>query len=224
MFGGRATHPVMVALAETVEEFVIPIDPFESLISAFEQDQVITKYETFGQLLDYCKRSANPVGHLVLYLARSFDEENAALSDLTCTGLQLANFWQDVKRDFAIGRVYLPIEDLEAFGVSRENLQAGRFTSEFAHLLRFEVDRARDLLVKGRALIRRLPRPIAVDVDLFSRGGMATLDRIEECGFDVLTSRPKLGKATKLGLLARAIIDQRLRREISKPLLAGRTS
>src|SRR4051812_46993367 len=173
LYQGRARHPVMVALRETVAEFAIPIGPFEALISAFEQDQEVTDYATYDQLLDYCTRSANPVGHLVLYLARGFDEPNARLSDATCTGLQLANFWQDVARDLAIGRVYLPREDRERFGYRDADLHARRFTPEFASLLRFEVGRARSLLERGRALVGRMPRALAVDVDLFSRGGLA---------------------------------------------------
>jgi squalene synthase HpnC len=206
VYEGRPRHPVMIALAETVEAFAIPIDPFEALISAFEQDQVVTEYETFDQLLDYCTRSANPVGHLVLYLARAFAPENARLSDATCTGLQLANFWQDVSRDLAIGRIYLPREDRERFGYAREDLLARRFTPEFAALLAFEVARARERLEAGRALVPRMPRALAVDVDLFSRGGLAILDRIEAQGFDVLGARPRLGKLAKLGLLARAML------------------
>ncbi len=203
---GRARHPVMIALAETIEEFAIPFEPFEALISAFEQDQTVTDYATFPQLLDYCTRSADPVGHLVLYLGRAFDPENARLSDLTCSALQLANFWQDVSRDLAIGRVYLPREDRERFGYPDADLVARRFTREFAALLEFEVGRARDMLERGRALIPRIPRALAVDVDLFSRGGLAILDRIETQGFDVFRSRPKLSKLTKVGLLARAVL------------------
>jgi squalene synthase HpnC len=206
MYDGRARHPVMVALAETVEDFAIPIDPFLALISAFEQDQSVTDYETYEQLLDYCTRSANPVGHLVLYLARAFDPDNARLSDCTCTGLQLANFWQDVARDLAIGRIYLPREHRARFGYGDGDLRERRFTPAFAALLKFEVDRARALLVEGRALVNRMPRALAVDVDLFSRGGLAILDRIERQKYDVLTSRPKLGKLAKLGLLARAFL------------------
>src|SRR3954471_23267131 len=150
LYQGRAKHPVMVALRETVAEFAIPIGPFEALISAFEQDQDVTDYATYEQLLDYCTRSANPVGHLVLYLARSYDAENARLSDATCSGLQLANFWQDVARDLAIGRIYLPREDRERFGYPDDDLHALRFTPSFAALLAFEVDRARTLLEAGR--------------------------------------------------------------------------
>jgi squalene synthase HpnC len=203
---GEARHPVMIALAETIEEFAIPFEPFEALISAFEQDQTVTDYETFPQLLDYCTRSADPVGHLILYLGRVFNPENARLSDLTCSALQLANFWQDVSRDLAIGRVYLPREDRERFGYPDADLFARRFTPEFAALLKFEVERARDMLERGRALVPRIPRALAVDVDLFSRGGLAILDRIEKQGFDVFRSRPKLSKLTKVGLLARAVL------------------
>lgn len=205
--GGKPVrHPAFQTLRETVAEFSIPIEPFEALISAFEQDQDLTNYTTYEQLLDYCTRSANPVGHLVLYLARSFNAENARLSDMTCTGLQLANFWQDVARDLAIGRVYLPREDRLRFGYPDADLYELKFTPAFASLLKFEVGRARTLLEQGHRLALLLPRDIAVDVDLFSRGGLAILDRIEAQGFDVLSSRPRLSKLAKLGLLARALL------------------
>jgi squalene synthase HpnC len=223
LYEGRASHPVMVALAPTIEEFEIPIEPFEALISAFEQDQTVTEYTTYDQLLDYCARSANPVGHLVLYLARAFDAENARLSDATCTALQLANFWQDVARDLKIGRVYLPREDRESFRFRDDDLRALRFTPEFARLLQFEVDRARELFRQGRPLIERLPRSLAVDVDLFSRGGQAILDRIEAQGFDVLTTRPEVSKLVKLGLLARAFLSRPSTKRAARPL-AGRVS
>ena len=209
MYAGEPRHPVMVALAETVREFAIPIDPFRALISAFEQDQNILEYETYPQLLDYCTRSADPVGHLVLYLGRCHDEANARLSDHTCTGLQLANFWQDVARDLDIGRIYLPWSDRERFGVTADSLRAKRFTPEFAELLRHEVGLARDSLMNGWPLVARMPRALAIDVDLFTRGGLAILDRIAACGFDVLTARPKLGKLAKAGLLARALWSSR---------------
>jgi squalene synthase HpnC len=209
MFAGEVRHPVFQALRPTVVEFGIPVEPFEALISAFEQDQVVTNYDTYPQLLDYCTRSANPVGHLVLYLARFYNEENARLSDLTCTGLQLANFWQDVRRDLDIPRVYLPREDRDRFGYPDSDLNARRFTPAFRDLLAFEVERARELLRGGRELVPRLPGKLAVDVDLFSRGGLAILDRIEAKGFDVWTSRPEVGKLAKIGLLLRAMLAPR---------------
>ncbi len=206
MYDGEARHPVFLALREVVREYGIPIGPFEALISAFRQDQVVTDYDTYARLLDYCTRSADPVGHLVLYLAREFDEENARLSDCTCTGLQLANFWQDISRDLDIPRVYLPREDRERFGYPDADLHARRFTPAFRELLAYEVGRARALLLEGRALVPRMPRKIAVDVDLFSRGGLAILDRIEGQGFDVWSHRPEVGKLAKVGLLLRAIL------------------
>jgi squalene synthase HpnC len=208
MFAGEARHPVYLALRETVAEYGIPIEPFEALISAFRQDQAVTDYATYAQLLDYCTRSADPVGHLVLYLARSFDEENARLSDFTCTGLQLANFWQDVSRDLDIPRIYLPREDRDRFGYDDADLHARRFTPAFRDLMRFEVDRARGMLLEGRPLIARMPRKLAVDVDLFSRGGLAILGRIEHQGYDVWKSRPRVGKIAKVGLLLRAMLGR----------------
>lgn len=209
MYAGVPSHPVMIALAETVREFSIPIDPFRKLISAFEQDQDVPRYDTYPQLLDYCTRSADPVGHLVLYLGRCFNDENARLADFTCTGLQLANFWQDVSRDFDIGRIYLPREDRARFGVTEANLAAKRFTPEFAALLKHEVNLARESLHRGWPLVARMPRQLAVDVDVFTRGGLAILDRIEAVGYDVLSARPKLGKTVKLGLLLRAVWSSR---------------
>ncbi len=209
LYAGETRHPVMAALAPTVAEFDIPIDPFLDLISAFEQDQDVTDYDTYEQLLDYCRRSANPVGRLVLHLARAHDPENVGLSDRTCTGLQLANFWQDVARDRAIGRVYLPREDREKFGVTDADLRDRRFTPGFAELLKFEVARARALLDEGRPLAGRVPGPLAVDIDLFSRGGLAVLRAVERQGYDVLTRRPVVGKWTKLCLLARALVSRR---------------
>ena len=146
----------MIALAETVARYAIPIDPFEALIDAFVQDQTITEYQTYAQLVDYCKNSANPVGHLVLHVAGAFNEENARLSDLTCTALQLANFWQDVARDLAIGRIYLPREDRERFGYSLDDLRALCFTPAFAALLEFEVTRTRRMFQDGQPLLPKI--------------------------------------------------------------------
>jgi squalene synthase HpnC len=210
--GDEARHPVMIALSETVAHYDIPIGPFEALISAFEQDQSIAEYTSYEQLLDYCTRSANPVGRLVLYVAGAFSPENAGLSDATCTALQLANFWQDVARDLAIGRIYLPREDRDRFGYPESDLRALRYTPEFVELMRFQVERTRSLFAVGRALVPRVPRAFAVDIDLFSRGGLAILDRIEARRFDVLSARPALGRWTKLRLLGRAVIAMSMAR------------
>jgi squalene synthase HpnC len=205
MYQGKARHPVMIALAETIERYGIPIDPFEALISAFEQDQTVTEYLTYEDLLDYCTRSANPVGHLVLYVSNAYNAENARLADATCTALQLANFWQDVARDLAIGRIYLPRADRARFGYTEEELRGLRFTPAFAELMKFEIERTRALFSLGRPLVPSLPPELAVDIDLFSRGGLAILEKIEAQAYDVLSARPALSRWTKLLLLGRAV-------------------
>lgn len=200
-YEGQARHPVFVALAETIGTFQIPAQPFLDLIFAFEQDQLVKRYQTYDQLLHYCRHSANPVGHLVLYLCRAWTPRRAQLSDHICTGLQLANFWQDVARDLDIGRVYLPLEDLDRFGYSWDELMARRFTPEFAALLRFEVDRARDLLVRGLPLCREMPPDVQLDVELFARGGLAILRKIERVSYNVWARRPALARWEKAALL-----------------------
>src|SRR5262249_29366769 len=156
-YDGMPRHPVFVALQATIRRFRIPPEPFLDLLFAFEQDQLAKRYPTFEQPKGYCRYSANPVVRLVLYLAEAFDERRAALSDSICTALQLANFWQDVARDFDLGRVYLPEEDRRRFGYSDVELQARLYTRGFAELMRFEVDRARDLLYPGFPLVREVP-------------------------------------------------------------------
>jgi squalene synthase HpnC len=193
-YAGDADHPVFVALMPTIERFEIPQTPFQDLISAFEQDQRVQRYETYEQLLDYCRRSANPVGHLVLYLCECFEEENARLSDSVCTGLQLANFWQDVARDFDIGRVYLPREDRERFGYTEADLEQRVTNGPFLELMEFEVDRARDLLLAGVPLVAKMPGRLRVDIDLFLRGGLLILDGIERIGYRVWEQRPVVRK------------------------------
>ncbi|MBY0528161.1 MAG: squalene synthase HpnC [Gemmataceae bacterium] len=203
-YEGAPRHPVMVALRETVQRFHIPPQPFLDLLTAFEQDQRVKRYATYEQLLDYCHHSANPVGHLVLYLCRSFDASRAAFSDHVCTGLQLANFWQDVARDFDIGRVYLPDEDRRRFGYSDADLEARRFTPAFAELMRFEVERARELFQRGLPLVERMSASVRLDIELFIRGGQGILRKIEQAGYNVWNARPVLTKWEKASLLASA--------------------
>jgi squalene synthase HpnC len=204
-YDGRPRHPVFVALLDTVRRFKIPQQPFRDLLSAFEQDQRIQRYRTFADLRDYCRRSANPVGRLVLYLVGAHDDKRAALSDHICTALQLANFWQDVARDFALGRVYLPEEDRRRFGYGDDDLAARRFTQPFAELMRFEVDRTRDLFYRGFPLVGMVPPAVQADVELFLQGGLAILRKIEQAGYDVWARRPVLAKWEKGALLAGAL-------------------
>jgi squalene synthase HpnC len=204
-YDGRPHHPVFVALRDTIRRFDIPPEPFLDLLFAFEQDQLVKRYRTYEQLLGYCRCSANPVGRLVLYLCGAFDAERAALSDRICTALQLANFWQDVARDFAIGRVYLPSEDRAHFGYSDDDLTARRFTPAFAELMRFEADRTRDLFYRGMPLVERMPEAMQADIELFIQGGLSILRKIEQCGYNVWARRPALAKWEKGMLLAGAL-------------------
>jgi squalene synthase HpnC len=195
-YAGTPRHPVTITLQATVKQFSIPQSLFEDLISAFEQDQRVKEYATFDQLRDYCSRSANPVGRIVLHLFECFDETNGRLSDEVCTGLQLANFWQDVRRDGDKGRVYLPREDRDRFADHRD-------------LIRFEVERTRGFFQRGRALLPRLPRRARIDVTLFVLGGEAVLDAITKQDYDVLTRRPVISKWRKLRLLGGALFASR---------------
>ncbi len=204
-YDGRPHHPVFVALRGTIRRFDIPPQPFLDLLSAFEQDQRVKRYDTFADLLDYCRRSADPVGRLVLYLCEAFDDKSAALSDHICTALQLANFWQDVDRDFTIGRVYLPREDRARFGYGEDDLAARRFTPAFAELMRFEVDRTREMFQRGLPLVERLPSEMRTDIELFAQGGLAILRKIEQQGYNVWARRPALAKWEKGLLLVRAL-------------------
>jgi len=205
MYHGEARNPVFVALRSTVGRHDIPEEPFANLIHAFIQDQTVTRYRTWPQLLDYCSYSANPVGHLVLYLCGYRDAERRALSDATCTALQLANFWQDVTVDLAKDRVYIPQDLLTTHGYRLEDLEQRRSTANFRALMRDLVNRAHMLFLQGLPLVDRVDRRLAVDLELFSRGGLAILEKIRVLDYDVLRRRPRLGSWDRLALLGRAI-------------------
>jgi squalene synthase HpnC len=201
-YAGRPKHPVFVALAETNERFGIPRQPYADLLTAFRQDQTTTRYETYEDLLGYCENSANPVGRLVLYLCGYSDPARQTLSDQTCTALQLANFWQDVYRDYGIGRIYLPLEDLRRFGVDESDIANRRFTPAFADLMRFECERTKRLFAEGMKLCGMVDKRVRLDIEMFSRGGQEIIRRIEAQGYDVLTSRPEIPKKRQLAILA----------------------
>ncbi len=209
-YAGGPRHPVFVALAETVRKFAIPKQPFADLLKAFRQDQRVTRYQTFEDLRGYCRYSANPVGHLVLYVCGYRDDERQALSDFTCTALQLANFWQDVSLDYAKGRIYLPLEDLRRYGVSEEDIACARNTPGFCEMMRFEVERARDWFRRGLPLPGKVDRGLAIDIELFSRGGQEILNAIQRQRYKVLGRRPVISKSRKLALVARAALGKLL--------------
>jgi squalene synthase HpnC len=212
MYGGRATHPVFVALQGTAARYSIPQQPLDDLIGAFVQDQTVTRYRNWDELFGYCRGSANPVGRLVLYLCGYSDAERHRLSDATCTALQLANFWQDVTVDWEKDRVYIPLDVLKRNGSSVEDIAARRATAGFVAAMREVVDKARELFLEGLPLAGLVDRRLAVDIELFSRGGMRVLEKIEAQNYDVLLRRPSISKTERvwllLGTLARPALSR----------------
>ncbi len=205
MYRGQTGHPVFVALKDTVDRHAIPIEPFDRLIRAFEQDQTVTRYANFDEVFAYCVNSANPVGHLVLYLCGYRDPERQALSDFTCTGLQLANFWQDIRVDLEKNRVYLPLNLLEKHGYTVDELFEGKEDKRFRDIMQEAVAVADDLFHKGLPLIKTLNRRLALDIDLFSRGGMRILEKIKDQNYNVLRRRPHISKAERVVLLIQCL-------------------
>ncbi|MEO8099648.1 MAG: squalene synthase HpnC [Acidobacteriota bacterium] len=206
MFDDALTrHPVFVALQGTAQRYQLPSQAFEDLITAFEQDQTVTRYQDFEQLFQYCRYSANPVGRLVLGLCGYHDQQRYALSDATCTALQLANFWQDVTVDLHKDRVYLPLALLDAHGYPIEALFERRFDDRFRAAMREAVEVARGLFLQGLPLADQVDRRLSIDLELFSRGGLRVLDKIEQQGYDVLTARPQVSKLERVGLLLGAL-------------------
>ena len=201
MYAGSARHPVFAALGPTVKKYGIPREPFSDLIDAFVQDQTVTRYRSWDDVFGYCRNSANPVGRLVLYLCGYSDAARQSLSDATCTALQLANFWQDVTVDLLKDRVYIPLGVMERHGYKLDDLFARRFTPAFREVMREIVDQARTLFLEGLPLSGMVDRRLAIDLDLFSRGGMRVLDKIEQQGYDVLRARPAISKVERVGLL-----------------------
>jgi squalene synthase HpnC len=206
MYQGRVHHPVFVALEGTARKYNLPIQLFSDLISAFEQDQRVARYQNWDELFAYCRCSANPVGRLVLRLCGYADDERDRLSDATCTALQLANFWQDVTVDFAKDRVYLPLDLFQKYGYTVEDLAARRFNPAFQSAMREAVEKAHALFEEGLPLIKMVNRRLALDLELFSRGGMRVLKKIEQQNYNVLAARPKVSKADRIGLVAHALL------------------
>jgi squalene synthase HpnC len=201
MYAGEAQHPVFVALSGTVKKFGIPKQPFADLVRAFIQDQTVTRYADWAGVLDYCIYSANPVGRLVLYLCGYSDPERQRLSDATCTGLQLANFWQDVTVDQGKDRVYLPLDLLARHNYTVEEMFARQFDDRFRDVMREAVGKARGFFITGLPLARMVNKRLSVDLELFSAGGMYVLDKIGKQNYDVLSRRPSISKMERAGLL-----------------------
>jgi squalene synthase HpnC len=210
-------HPVFVALYPTIAQCRLPLNPFDDLISAFEQDQVYTHHESLATLEHYSRFSANPVGRLVLLVSGYHAEELMLLSDEICTGLQLANFYQDVVEDNLRGRRYLPADAMQRFGVTDEQIQAQSFDANFRRMMEFLVEDARSRLVRGQRIVDLVERDLAATLSLFVKGGFAILDAIAAQNYDTLDSRPVVSKAAKLRLLGGAMVGK-----LGAALLPGR--
>ena len=204
----QSRHPVFVALRETIVACDLPRTLFHDLLRAFEQDQVKTEYYTWDEAVEYSRYSANPVGRLVLMVCGYRDEQRALLSDKICTGLQLANFWQDCVRDSEIPRRYIPAEYMERFGVAEGQIEGRVFTPEFGAMMRALVDRTRDMLREGAALSEMVDDELRVTLDLFRKGGEAILDGIAAQKYDVLRGRPVVTRRKKLMLLLGALLGK----------------
>ncbi len=204
-YEGRPSHPVFVALRETVIAKDVPKQPFADLLKAFRQDQVVKRYPGWDAVMEYCVYSANPVGRLVLYLCGYRDEARQRLSDATCTALQLANFWQDVSRDLEKGRIYIPLDRAAAHGLGEQDIVARKFDQRYIALMKELIEHTRGLFEKGLPLSKMVEGKLSVDLAMFSRGGMAVLDAIEEMGYDTLHRRPAVSKAKQVGLLGRTV-------------------
>jgi squalene synthase HpnC/squalene synthase HpnD len=203
--GAGPSHPVLIALRETIRAKDIPLQPFCDLLRAFRQDQTVKRYATWDDVFDYCVYSANPVGRLVLYLCGYRDEARQKLSDCTCTALQLANFWQDVSRDLEKGRIYIPLEALAAHGLSEADIVERRFDARYTALMKSLVARTRELFLAGQPLAGTVERFLRVDLEMFTGGGLAILDAIEESGYNTLEHRPSLSKWTQAKLLGKTL-------------------
>ena len=209
-YQGKPSHPVFVALRETIVAKDIPRQPFADLLKAFRQDQTVKRYPNWDAVLGYCRYSANPVGRLVLYLCGYRDEQRQRLSDATCTALQLANFWQDVSRDLEIGRIYIPLDAAAAQGLSESDIVERRFDERYMRLMKDLIARTHVLFAEGRPLARMVDGRLSVDLEMFTRGGWAVLDAIEAMGYDTLHHRPAVSKVKQAGLLVRTMVKHLL--------------
>jgi squalene synthase HpnC len=207
-YDGKLSHPVFVALRETIVAKDIPKQPFADLLKAFRQDQTVKRYPDWNSVIGYCVYSANPVGRLVLYLCGYRDEERQRLSDATCTALQLANFWQDVSRDLDIGRIYIPLDAAAAQGLTETDIVERRFDERYVRLMKDLIGRTRALFAQGMPLAKMVDGRLSVDLEMFTRGGLAVLDAIEAVGYDTLNHRPAVSKVKQATLLGRTLVKQ----------------
>src|SRR5580693_6294547 len=220
-YNRRPSHPVFVALRETIIAKNIPKQPFADLLRAFRQDQTVKRYPTWDSMIGYCLHSANPVGRLVLYLCDYRDEERQSLSDATCTALQLANFWQDVSRDLEKGRIYIPLDVAASQGVSESDIVERRFSENYVSLMKDLIVRTRALFAQGAPLAKMVGGRLSIDLEMFTRGGIAVLDAIESSGYDTLHHRPAISKSKQATLLVRSVLAHFVAKRIHPESEAG---
>ncbi len=201
----QSAHPIFSPLQTVINSHRLPIEPFRDLLSAFRQDVVMTRYDDFAALLDYCRRSADPVGRLMLALYAVEDARSLSQSSAICSALQLINFWQDIAIDWQKSRIYLPLSDMQRFNVTQAHLTEQRCDMAWRQLLAFEVTRARELLESGAPLALRLPGRLGWELRLVVQGGLRILDRIETVGYNVFRHRPVLGATDWAYMMWRAI-------------------
>jgi squalene synthase HpnC len=206
-YNGNPTHRVFAALADTVERFQIPVELFQNLLTAFRSDVTVKRYETYEDVLEYCRNSANPIGRLVLLLFNYRSETMMELSDHICTALQLTNFWQDISVDLQKDRIYLPLEDLEEFAYSEQDLLERKFDNRFRKLMAFQVQRTAELFVEGKPLLSRIGKDLSRELRLTWNGGTRILQKIHKQDYNVLVQRPALTTLDKLGLLFRSFLS-----------------
>jgi phytoene synthase len=202
---GRADHPIFIALAHTQKQFDLPLSLFEDLLSAFSQDVTARRYETFDDLRDYCRRSANPIGRLILMLFGCREEKLFRWSDEVCTALQLVNHWQDVATDLEKDRLYIPLEDIRRFGLSVEAIKERKATDRFRKLMEFELERAQEMFARGKPLCAAVAGRLAFELRAVRRAGMRVAEKIRENDCDVFTRRPVITSADKVRIFLSAI-------------------
>lgn len=206
-YHGNPTHRVFAALAETVERFQIPIELFQNLLTAFRADVTVNRYETYEDVLAYCRHSANPIGRMLLLLLNYRSESMMLLSDSICTALQLTNFWQDVSIDLKKDRIYLPQDELTEFGCSEQDLFQGTVNNRFRDLMAFQVRRTAELFIEGKPLLAMVGNDLSMELKLTWNGGTKILQKIHRQNYDVLTKRPALSMMDKLGLLFHSFLS-----------------
>ena len=200
-YGGTPSHPVFIALKESIKKFDLPIQPFQDLIKAFKMDQVVSRYKSFEELLYYCQHSANPVGRIFLMLFGYRDPERFDLADATCTALQITNFLQDIAIDLTKGRIYIPLEDMDFFNYAESELISKKVNDSFIKLMKFEIGRTQEIFSKGLQLVKKVSGRVQLDIELFSRGGLQILEMIKKNNYDIFNNRPTISKFSK-GILA----------------------